>query len=177
MSELTTVARPYAKAAFDFALEQSQLDKWQEMLQFSALVAENNEVADFISSSLAPSKIAEMFIAICAEQLDQYGQNFIRIMAENKRLSALPSVLNAFLEFRSDYESTKEVEVVSATELSEAQKTKIATAMEKRLDCKVRLVSRVDSSLLAGVIIRYDDTVIDGSSRGQLNRLATELCL
>ena len=177
MSELTTVARPYAKAAFDFALEQSQLDKWQEMLQFSVLVAENDDVADFISSSLAPSKIAEMFIAICAEQLDQYGQNFIRIMAENKRLSALPSVLNAFLEFRSDYESTKEVEVVSATELSEAQKTKIATAMEKRLDCKVRLVSRVDSSLLAGVIIRYDDTVIDGSSRGQLNRLATELCL
>ena len=81
------------------------------------------------------------------------------------------------MEFRSDYESTKEVEVVSATELSEAQKTKIATAIEKRLDCKVRLVSRVDSSLLAGVIIRYDDTVIDGSSRGQLNRLATELCL
>lgn len=177
MSELTTVARPYAKAAFDFALEQSQLDKWQAMLEFSAVVAEHEEVAEFINSSLSSAKIAEAFIAICADQLDQYGQNFIRIMAENKRLTALPSVLKAFLELRAAHESTKEVEVISATELSKAQKTKIATAMEKRLDCKVRIVSRVDSSLLAGVIIRYDDTVIDGSSRGQLNRLATELCL
>ncbi|WP_301098537.1 F0F1 ATP synthase subunit delta [Otariodibacter sp.] len=177
MSELTTIARPYAKAVFDFALEQSQLDKWQEMLQFSALVAENEEVVAFINSSLSSTQIADIFIAICAEQLDQYGQNFIRIMAENKRLIALPSVLNAFLELRSEHDSTKNVEVVSATKLSKAQTTKIVTAMEKRLNCKVSLVSHVDKSLLAGIIIRYDDTVIDASSRGQLNRLATELCL
>lgn len=177
MSELSTVARPYAKAAFDFALEQRQLDKWQAMLQFSALVAENEQVADYISSSLASTQIAETFIGICGDQLDEYGQNFIRIMAENKRLAALPSVLEAFLELRADHEAVKEVEVISAQELSEAQQTKIATAMEKRLNCKVRIVSKIDSSLLAGVMIRYDDTVIDGSSRGQLNRLATELSL
>lgn len=177
MSELITVARPYAKAAFDFALEQHQLDKWQEMLQFSALVVENDEVANYIGSSLSPAKIAETFIAICADQLDQYGQNFIRIMAENKRLMTLPSVLAEFLAYRAEYESTKEVEVTSATELSEAQKTKIAKAMEKRLNCKVRIVSKIDKALIAGVIIRVGDTVIDGSSRGQLNRLANELCL
>lgn len=177
MSELITVARPYAKAAFDFALEQGQLDKWQEMLQFTALVAENEEMAQYLSSSLATTQIADMFINVCGEQLDQYGQNFIRIMAENKRLSALPSVLTAFLQLRTERESTKEVEVISATELSKAQETKIATAMEKRLQSNVRIVSSVDKSLIAGVVIRYDDTVIDGSSRGQLNRLATELCL
>lgn len=177
MSELITVARPYAKAAFDFALEQGQLDKWQAMLQFSALVAENEEMAQYLTSSLASTQIADMFISICGDQLDQYGQNFIRIMAENKRLSALPSVLTAFLQLRTEHEATKEVEVISATQLSKAQETKIATAMEKRLQSKVRLVSRVDESLIAGVVIRYDDIVIDGSSRGQLNRLATELCL
>ncbi|MEG9488254.1 F0F1 ATP synthase subunit delta [Mannheimia indoligenes] len=177
MSELSTVARPYAKAAFDFALEQGQLDKWQEMLQFSAAVANDEQVADFISSSLASGQISDTFINICGEQLDQYGQNFIRVMADNKRLAVLPAVLNAFLELRAEYESIKDVEVVSADKLTDAQEAKIANAMEKRLGTKVRITSSIDSSLIAGVIIRYDDVVIDGSSRGQLNRLSQELSL
>ncbi|RRN05361.1 F0F1 ATP synthase subunit delta [Bibersteinia trehalosi] len=177
MSELTTIARPYAKAAFDFALEKGQLDKWQEMLQFSALVAENDEVSGYLNSSLSNTQIADFFVAICDKQLDQFGQNFIRVMAENKRLSALPAVFDAFLALRADYESVKDVFVTSATELTKAQADKIADAMAKKLGKKVRLTTKVDSSLLAGVIIRYDDTVIDGSSRGQLNRLSQELSL
>lgn len=177
MSELTTIARPYAKAAFDFALEQGQLDKWQAMLQFSALVAENDDVRGFIGSSLATTKIADDFLAICAEQLDQYGQNFIRVMAENKRLMALPAVYQGFLELRANYEAVKEVFVTSASKLTKAQETKIAKAMKAKLNSDVRIIANVDSTLLAGAIIRYDDTVIDGSSKGQLNRLRKELCL
>ena len=177
MSELTTIARPYAKAAFDFALEKGQLDKWQKMLQFSALVVENDEVSQYLTSSLSSTQIADMFIAICGEQLDQFGQNFIRVMAENKRLNVLPNILSAFLTLRAEYEAVKDVFVTSATELTKAQAEKIAKAMEKKLGKKVRLSTNVDESLLAGVIIRYDDTVIDGSSRGQLNRLSQELSL
>lgn len=177
MSELTTIARPYAKAAFDFALEQGQLDKWQAMLQFSALVAENDEMQSVICSSLATTKIAESFLAICAEQLDQYGQNFIRVMAENKRLMALPSVYQGFVELRANYEAVKDVFVTSASKLTKAQETKIAKAMKAKLNSEVRIIANVDSTLLAGAIIRYDDTVIDGSSKGQLNRLSQELCL
>lgn len=177
MSELSTVARPYAKAAFDFALEQGQLDKWQEMLEFSALVAKEEQVADFINSSLASGQISDTFIKICGEQLDQYGQNFIRVMADNKRLAVLPAVFGAFLELRAEHESIKDIEVISADNLTDAQETKIANAMEKRLGTKVRITSSIDKSLIAGVIIRYDDVVIDGSSRGQLNRLSQELSL
>ncbi|GAB1658212.1 TPA: F0F1 ATP synthase subunit delta [Mannheimia haemolytica] len=177
MSELSTVARPYAKAAFDFALEQGQLEQWQKMLTFSAAVANDEQVASFLNSSLAIGQISETFIKICGEQLDQYGQNFIRVMADNKRLAVLPAVLNAFLELRAEQESIKDVEVVSADKLTDAQEAKIANAMEKRLGTKVRITSSIDSSLIAGVIIRYDDVVIDGSSRGQLNRLSQELSL
>lgn len=177
MSELTTIARPYAKAAFDFALEKGQLDKWQEMLQFSALVAENEDVASFLTSSLSSNKIAEMFIAVCGDQVDQFGQNFIRVMAENKRLSALPAVLSEFVALRSEYESVKDVFVTSATALTKQQEEKIAKAMKVKLGTEVRVTTEIDPSLLAGVIIRYDDIVIDGSSRGQLNRLSQELCL
>lgn len=177
MSELSTVARPYAKAAFDFALEQGQLDKWQEMLGFSALVAENEEMATFLNSSLSANQVAEMFINVCGDQLDQYGQNFIRVMAENKRLATLPEVLTAFNVLRAEHEAVKDVEVISASELDSAQEAKIATAMEKRLGCKVRMSVKIDSALIAGVIIRYDDVVIDGSSCGQLNRLSQALSL
>lgn len=177
MSELTTIARPYAKAAFDFALEKGQLDKWQDMLQFSAIVAENEEVSHYLTSSLSSNQIAEMFIAICADQLDPFGQNFIRVMAENKRLSALPSVLEGFKALRAEYEAVKEVFVTSATELTASQEEKIAKALKAKLGNEVRITKAVDASLLAGVIIRYDDTVIDGSSRGQLNRLSQELSL
>lgn len=177
MSELTTIARPYAKAAFDFALEKGQLDKWQEMLQFSALVAENEEVKQYLNSSFSPKQVADMFITICADQLDSFGQNFIRVMAENKRLSTLPAVLIGFNALRSEYESVKDVFVTSATELTASQEAKIANAMKAKLGNEVRIIKAVDASLLAGVIIRYDDTVIDGSSRGQLNRLSQELSL
>ena len=177
MSELTTIARPYAKAAFDFALEQGKLDKWQAMLQFSALVAENEEVETFINSSLATTKIADAFIAICAEQLDESGQNFIRVMAENKRLTALSAVYQGFLDLRAKHEAVKDVFVTSATELTKAQEKKIANAMKAKLNSEVRIIANVDPTLIAGAVIRYDDTVIDGSSKGQLNRLSQELCL
>lgn len=177
MLELSTVARPYAKAAFDFALEQKKLDEWQEMLNFSAVVAQNEQMAGLLDSSLSPQKVADAFVGVCGKELDQYGQNFIRVMAENKRLATLPSVLKAFLELRAEHESIKEVEVVSATKLNKTNEAKIAQAMEKRLNSKVRIVSTIDKSLIAGVIIRYDDVVIDSSSRGQLDRLANELCL
>lgn len=149
----------------------------QQMLTFSAAVANDEQVASFLNSSLASGQISETFIKICGEQLDQYGQNFIRVMADNKRLAVLPAVLNAFLELRAEQESIKDVEVVSADKLTDAQEAKIANAMEKRLGTKVRITSSIDSSLIAGVIIRYDDVVIDGSSRGQLNRLSQELSL
>ena len=175
MSELTTIARPYAKAAFDFAVEQSAVGKWEEMLGFAAQVAENEQIQDFLNNTFSAQKAADTMISICGEQLDQYGQNLIRLMAENKRLTVLPAVFSEFQHYVEEHNATAEVEVVSAQPLNATQEQKIAAAMEKRLARKVKLNCSVDSSLIAGVIIRTDDFVIDGSSRGQLNRLANEL--
>ena len=90
MSELTTIARPYAKAVFDFAIEQRSIDKstvkkWEEMLGFLAEVVENDTMKDFLTNSFSAEKLADTVISICGEQVDQYGQNLIRLMAENKR--------------------------------------------------------------------------------------------
>lgn len=175
MSELTTIARPYAKAAFDFAVEQSAVEKWTEMLGFVAEVAKNDQFQAFLNSSFSAQKIADTVISICGEQLDKSGQNLIRLMAENKRLTVLPVVFEQFKSYVEDYNATEEVQVISAQPLNATQTEKITAAMEKRLSRKVRLNCSVDSSLIAGVIIRTEDFVIDGSSRGQLARLADEL--
>lgn len=182
MSELTTIARPYAKAAFDFAVEQSATDKsavkkWAEMLNFLAEVVKNDAMNDFLSSSLSADKLADTVISICDEQLDKSGQNLVRLMAENKRLTVLPAVADEFQHYVEEHHAIAEVEVISAQPLNEKQQQKIAAAMEKRLARKVKLNCSIDSSLIAGAIIRTDDFVIDGSSRGQLNRLANELQL
>lgn len=180
MSELTTIARPYAKAAFDFAVEQSATDKsavgkWTEMLAFAAELVNNEQMQTFLTGSLSAQKVADMVISICGEQLDQYGQNLIRLMAENKRLSALPAVFDEFTRYVEEHQAITEVNVTSAQPLNATQIEKIAAAMEKRLARKVKVNCNVDNSLIAGVIIRTEDFVIDGSSRGQLDRLANAL--
>ncbi|HGD8539919.1 TPA: F0F1 ATP synthase subunit delta [Escherichia coli] len=175
MSEFITVARPYAKAAFDFAVEHQSVERWQDMLAFAAEVTKNEQMAELLSGALAPETLAESFIAVCCEQLDENGQNLIRVMAENGRLNALPDVLEQFIHLRAVSEATAEVDVISAAALSEQQLAKISAAMEKRLSRKVKLNCKIDKSVMAGVIIRVGDMVIDGSVRGRLERLADVL--
>ncbi|WP_118987175.1 F0F1 ATP synthase subunit delta [Photorhabdus sp. CRCIA-P01] len=175
MSEFATVARPYAKAAFDFAVEKQSLEQWQNMLVFTAEVTRNEQVGELLSGSLASETLANAFIAICGEQVDEHAQNFIRVMAENGRLLALPEVLQQFIQLRALLESTVDVEVISAAELSEQQLVKISAAMEKRLSRKVKLNCKIDKSVIAGVVVRAGDLVIDGSIRGRLDRLTDVL--
>ncbi|MCV9878875.1 F0F1 ATP synthase subunit delta [Brenneria izbisi] len=175
MSEFVTVARPYAKAAFDFAVENQAIDRWQTMLAFTAEVTRNEQMAELLSGAVAPLELAKTFIAVCGDQLDEAGQNLIKVMAENGRLLVLPEVLEQFIQLRAAQESTVDVDVISASTLSEQQLSKIATAMEQRLSRKVKLNCKIDKSVMAGVVIRAGDMVIDGSIRGRLERLADVL--
>jgi len=175
MSELTTVARPYAKAAFDFALESSDIAKWQEMLVFTSEVTENSDMHNVLASSIAPEQLAELFIGICEEQLNIHGQNFVKVLADNNRLSVLPDILVHFNMLKAEHDKEIDVDVVSAIKLSAAQTKSMSAALEKRLARKVKLNCSVDPKLLAGVIIKAGDTVIDGSVHSKLNRLSDAL--
>jgi F-type H+-transporting ATPase subunit delta len=175
MADMTTIARPYAKAAFDFAVEKDQLDQWGQMLSFAAEVANNEQIHELLTSSMSADKLAEIFVAVCGEQVDEFGQNLIKVMAENGRLQALPDVCAEFLLLKQEHEKEISVEVTSATELSEQQKADISSKLETRLERKVQLNCSVDETLLGGVIIRAGDLVIDNSARGRLSRLSDAL--
>lgn len=175
MAELTTIARPYAKAAFDFAIEQDAVDSWAEMLTFAALVSENKTMQPLLAGSLASTKLAALFISVCGEQVNVQGQNLIKVMAENGRLKVLPAVSQLFTEYRNEWAKEVEADVVSATELSSEQQQQISISLEKRLARKVKLNCSTDAALIAGVIIKTGDLVIDGSVRGKLSRLSDKL--
>jgi F-type H+-transporting ATPase subunit delta len=175
MAELTTVARPYATAAFNFAIEQKAVAEWQQMLVFAAEVANNESVQELLTGSMAAEQLADVFIKVCGDELNTNGQNFIKVLAENKRLSALPEIALLYAELKADYDKEVDVDVTSATELSDAQQSKISASLEQRLARKVKLNCNVDPALVAGVVIKAGDTVIDGSVKSKLNRLADAL--
>ena len=175
MSEWTTIARPYAKAAFDYAVENKTIAQWQEMLVFAAEVSKNETVKSLLTGSIAAEKLADIFNGVCGEQLDQQGQNLVMILAENRRLQAFPEISVMFNQLKADYDKEIDVDITSAVKLNKKQQTDIGKSLEKRLAGKVKLNCSVDPELIAGVLIKAGDTVIDGSLRSKLNRLSDAL--
>jgi F-type H+-transporting ATPase subunit delta len=175
MSELTTIARPYAQAAFDYAVENKTVAQWQEMLEFSAEVSKNETVQALLTGSVAAEKLADIFNGVCGEQLDQEGQNLVKVLAENRRLQALPDISVLFNQLKADLDKEIDVDITSAVKLNKKQQTAIGASLEKRLARKVKLNCSVDPELIAGVLIKAGDTVIDGSLRSKLNRLSDAL--
>lgn len=175
MSEWTTIARPYAKAAFDYAVENKTIAQWQEMLVFAAEVSKNETVSSLLTGSLAVEKLAEIFNGVCGEQLDQHGQNLVKVLAENRRLQALSDISVLFNQLKADFDKEIDVDVTSAVKLKKQQQTSLSKALETRLARKVKLNCSVDPELIAGVLIKAGDTVIDGSLRSKLNRLSDAL--
>lgn len=175
MSELATIARPYAKAAFDLAVEKGKIAQWSEMLFFAAEVARNETILDFIGGMHSAEKLTEMFLSVCGEQLNKLGQNLIKVMAENGRLQVLPEVYVQFMIFRHEYEKQIDVDVISAVVLKKGQRDAIAKKLKIRFERNVKLNCSVDETLLGGVVIRAGDLLIDHSISGSVRRLSNAL--
>lgn len=176
MAEKVTIARPYAQAVFSTAKEQGDLKSWSAMLQCAAAVAADGEMAAVIANPrIGRDQLVSLFLDICGGNINDAGKNTIRLLAENGRLDVLPEIAALFEEMRAEAEAKVEAEVVSATALSESQKSAIAAALAKRLGREVSLVCTTDESLLGGAIIRSGDMVIDGSVVGKLEKMSNQL--
>lgn len=176
MAELTTVARPYAKAAFQFADENGALAEWSAMLKFLAAVTQQDAVAQFLKNpKVTSARKAEGFLTLCADKLNTAGNNFVSLLAENKRLPALPEISALFETLKSEKERSVDTVITSAFPLSPEQTNKLADSLKKKLGREVNVTTAVDSSILGGVVIKAGDLVIDGSVRGKLAKLADTL--
>jgi len=176
MSELTTLARPYAKAAFEFAIEKENLSAWTEMLGFLALVVKDPTMVKFLDSpSVTSEKASEAMLNIAEGRLDNQAANFVNLLASNGRLELLPEILSLYENYRANHEKTVEVELTSAVELTEKQLTDLNSTLETKLGRKVNINCQTDPTLMGGMIVRAGDLVIDASIRGKINDLADSL--
>jgi F-type H+-transporting ATPase subunit delta len=176
MAETLTIARPYAQAAFLFANAHQALGKWSEMLELLAAIAADPDMAGLADSPrLTDAQRAELFIDIGAERLDDNCRNFVRLLAENRRLKLLPEIAALYEIQRREAEKTVRAELVSAFPVSDTHKAAVTEALKKRLGREIELDCSTDSTLLGGAIIRAGDLVIDGSVRGKLERLGSTL--
>jgi F-type H+-transporting ATPase subunit delta len=176
MAERATIARPYAKAAFAVAREGGTLDQWSRWLSTAREVVLSEEFQKLERSPGVSTEQLEALIAgICGADLDAQGQALLRLLTENGRLDFLPEIAARFKELEAEDRNVAEVEVVSATTLDDRQKARLAAALKTRLRREVRLTCAVDPALIGGAIVRSGDMLIDGSLRGKLERLETEL--
>ncbi len=174
MSDLTTAARPYARAVFETANDAGDLAKWSDSLQFMAAVADNSDVKALLSTpKMAKQAGAEAFIKLCDNKLDEGSQNLVRMLAENDRLSLLPEMSVLYDVLKDEAEGSVEALVMSAKKLTKAEEEAISKALKKRLGRNIKLNVSVDDALLGGAIIKAGDLVIDGSLKGRLSKLTS----
>ena len=174
MPDKSTIARPYAKAAF--AAADGRLGEWSAALRRAAAVVTDERVAALLDNPrVTPEQLAELICSIADPQLDAARRNFIRTLADNHRLRCLPEVAARFDELKAEAEGTIEVEVTSATPLTDAQRRSLASALERRLRRSVRLRCALDPTLIGGASVRAGDLVIDGSLRSRLERIRHQL--
>jgi F-type H+-transporting ATPase subunit delta len=173
MAELSTLARPYARAAFEYARDKGSLSEWWAQLQTAAAVSQDETIAVLLGSpSYTTEQIAATVVEVCGDALLKDGRNFIEVLASNKRLPLMPEIFSLFEQYKANQEKTVNVNVVSAFELSGETEQSLAEVLRKKLEREVKVDSTVDKSLIGGVLIRAGDLVIDGSVRGRLNKLA-----
>lgn len=176
MAEPSTVARPYAEAAFRLADAANALAKWSELLSALALVARDERVQRAVADpNLSDAQVAGTFITILSGRLSAEAENLLRVLAENGRVSLLPEIRAQFETLKNQREGVVEAEVQSAFELTEAQITDLVQRLEKMTGRKVRTKVVVNKDLIAGVKVMLGDKVIDGSARAQLAALETAL--
>jgi F-type H+-transporting ATPase subunit delta len=176
VAERATIARPYAKAAFEFARDASALAEWSQGLKAAAEIVADPRVAALTKSpEWSAADRVSLITDVAGAKLDAGMQNFVRVLAENRRLLLLPEIAAHYEALRSAVENTVDVEVVSAVPLDAAQADKLQRALSTRLKRQVRMRNSIDSTLLGGAVVRAGDLVIDGSLKGRLERLATEL--
>ncbi|MDO9106934.1 MAG: F0F1 ATP synthase subunit delta [Methylovulum sp.] len=176
MSELATLARPYASAVFKRAKETSSAGKWSQSLAFMSAVLNNGEISVLLDNPrVGKQELLGFMLDICQGQVDEEGANFLALLVHNNRLALVSTVARLFETYKADDEGYVDVEVATAYEFSEDARLQFSATLEKAWGKKIHMNVILDKSLIGGVLVRAGDKVIDGSIRGQLQHMQKTL--
>lgn len=173
MSQALTLARPYARAAFNAARDEGRIKAWSDALAFAARVAGDPQAAAALKHpQLTPRLAAQLLVN---DASDATFVRFVEMLADNRRLPLLPEIAGLFEQLRAEAERVVKARVRSATTLGDADLAAIHDGLRRRFGREVELQTELDPSLIGGAVIEAGDVVIDGSVRGKLERLQSAL--
>ncbi len=173
MAEISTIARPYAVAAYKLGKETKSLAKWSEMLGFAAAVANDAQMQAYIHDpKVVASDLQKTFLKVCGDKLNEHGQNLIKVLVEYNRLSILPAITSAFEALKAQDEGTLDAHIIAASKPSDAELKDLLKRLEAKFGKKIEADVTIDAELIGGFKIIVGDTVIDSSVKGQLQNLA-----
>ena len=193
MSELSTLARPYADAVFRMAQGENDLAGWSSRVATLAMIVSDAQVARLIADpAVSSDRVAGLVIDVAGAydsvrasarsgsepfraSLGERGANFVKVLAENGRLTVLPEISVQFESLKANAESTVEATITSAQELTQAQIDELVTGLKARFNRAVTVQVAVDAELIGGAVIAIGDQVIDGSVKGRLQRMSFAL--
>ncbi|MBI2754471.1 MAG: F0F1 ATP synthase subunit delta [Betaproteobacteria bacterium] len=176
MAEPRTIARPYAEAAFRLADAQGKLADWSAALgNLSAVAVDERVRAAMGDPNLPAARVAGLFISILAGKLSGEAENFVRVLADNRRLDVLAEIRAQYEALKNEREGVVEADIVSAFDLERDQLADLVSRLERKTGRQVKARVRVDPSLIGGVKVVLGDKVIDGSARAQLGALESAL--
>ncbi len=176
MAELSTLARPYAEAAYKRAKQTNSVNDWSDVLRFLSTVAQDRELLAIVGNPrVSKEKVTQLLLDICQDHIIDEGKNLLKLLIENGKLILLPIISKLYEQLKAEDEGYVNVDLYSAYSLSKAEQSKYTAMLEKQLNKKVNAVVSVDKSLIGGILAKAGDKVIDGSIRGQIHQLAKRL--
>lgn len=172
----TTLARPYARAAFELADSEGRADEWNAALDVAAAVVRDEQAAAVIGNPRIDSEqVLSLFESVLGERMDKGVRSFLTVLMHYRRLTLLPEIAAQFETLRRASEQRIKVRVTSAVEMNDEQRDRLADRLRQRLGSEIEMETEVDSDLLGGVIVRAGDKVIDASVRGRLAQLGRQM--
>ena len=176
MSNVTTLARPYAKAAFELAVAEDATASWNDMLVLASAQVTEESMANLLESPhVSGGQLVQILSDTAAEAFNARFRDFLSVLAENKRFPLLPEITGLYQTLREEADKLLRVKVVSAFELDESQATRMKDALARRFDREILLESEVDSGLIGGAVVYAGGQVIDGSLKDRLTKLSNSL--
>ncbi len=176
MAEISTIARPYAVAAYQLAKETQSLEKWSEMLGFMSAVVSDSQMQSIVNDpKITSEKLLESFLKVCGEKITEQGQNLVKVLVEYGRMEILPAITAAFEVLKAQDEGVLEAQIISAINPTTSETQDLITRLETKFGKKINVTVAVKPEILGGFKIIVGDTVIDASVQGQLQNLAYTL--
>ena len=160
MAEISTIARPYAVAAYKLGKQQKALAKWSEMLSFATQVANDSKMHTYINDpKVVASDLQTTFLKVCGDKLNENAQNLIKVLVEYGRLSILPAITSAFEELKAQDEGVLEAQIIAASKLSATETKDLVKRLEQKFGKKIEATVSVDAEIIGGIKIIVGDTV------------------